>query len=204
MKKNAQKIKHKLKVKPAKTLQFNTDDLKKFINPENKLFIPPEGDIRQKQLNLIMGCVVVIRLYDRQVRRVSQKLSDLLADMREAIETMNDEAIANVSKELCYEMINVSPKTSPISLESLKIVLLCLADLGLVNPHYDVTEEIRGCRSVMYHLSQTLSKQVEASAKANPETPIPVDEQKFVDKVKEVETDKAQDEAQHQAQDKIS
>lgn len=125
----------------AAALQLTMRDLRRFLSQDNPEFVPPEGDMKQKELNLFMATVVLLRTFDTQRRRVRQGLWDAMEDVRSNVgkfgegdgSATNDE-LGRVCLALCVELTKESEKLCPVPMGVIKLLLLGMADLGLVRP----------------------------------------------------------------------
>lgn len=123
----------------ASTLKMALKDLAKFLASDNPVFEPPVGEQKQKEVNLIMAAVVLIRLYDGKNRRTEAKLDAAVEGVREQIGQFGDGAgsasgLTDACLTLCNVLSSENEKLCPLPTETVKLLLLALADLGFVRP----------------------------------------------------------------------
>lgn len=125
---------------PTASLSLTTGELKKFLAEDNPPFAPPDGDTKQKELNLLMATIVMVRLFDQSKRRTRQSLWDAMEDVREVIIKFGEGAgdhpvLVEKTMTACKELAKESEKLCPVPRETIKLVLLALADLGHIRPY---------------------------------------------------------------------
>jgi len=159
---------------------MSIDELKEWLASDNPDFTPPLGHEGFKRINLMMASVMLVKTLNERPRRMRQELTDVIYDVREAVEQNKKEDLEKVLKAFLKELTNENVKTCPVPLPIVKVILYAMADNNMVKPPkgQDVFDKILNTRAVLYTLSKKMSKEVEKEAseiakEATPPDPSP-------------------------------